>query len=104
MSALWIAQWIEPGGPSPRMVTRMGEGNISRVTGKLDRNFVKSDIFICSLGRELGLAFKQNVSLLYRVQIPGGSGSGSRTDSSFLAVPGPVLELNQVIWRFRVRF
>ena len=29
---------------------------------------------------------------------------GSRTDPEHLAVPGPVLELIQIFWRFRVRF
>ena len=35
---------------------------------------------------------------------PDGSGTGSRTDSSFLAVLGSFLELTQVIWRFWVRY
>ena len=46
-------------------------------------------------GTGTGTGTGTDTALFQRVQIPDGSGSGSRIDSSFLAVPGPVLELSQ---------
>ena len=67
----------------------------------------------------LVIAFRITLTpLFYRVYISNGSGSGSRTDSSFLAVPvpvlrrtrdhltgpGPVPESTQVFWLLWVLF
>ena len=54
--------------------------------------------FVCPM------SFLGCASLLYRVQISDDSGSGSRSDTSFLEVWCLVRELTQVIGWFGIRF
>ena len=46
-NALWIVPWIEPGGPSLRVITHIRKGNKRRTTRKSDWYFVtvQYDVF-----------------------------------------------------------
>ena len=56
-----------------------------------------------NMDQEISEAKDQIKTLKEEVDISSGSGSGSRTDSDFLAAPGPVLKQTQIIGRFQVR-
>ena len=47
---------------------------------------------------------RPNITVVTGPNFSTGSDSGSGTDSDYLAVPGPVPELTQVIWRIWLWF